>query len=377
MLRKCRLFVRLLVLFVAAQGRSVNKKRADISCRIWSIGWYIIAWVFSFIFAPYALASSHVLYFVPPESNQLQQGFIRITNKGAGMAVVAIDAVDDAGNWAINGPLTININSSASKQLNSTDLENGNANKGLLGGLGVGVGNWRLTIDSASSLDVMGYIRTPEGFLNDMHDVAPSSNSNTSHVIYIFNPASNLNQQSTLRLSNNANASNLFTISAIDDAGSMKGVVVLALGSLEAINLTAKDLEEGNTTKGLVGAFGDGAGKWRLNVESELSSTAINLLELPGGYISNLSGATAQPEEASPPVVVSDYAIESTVNGTFDGWDGDTIVQLANGQIWKQAAYYYEYYYAYRPNVVLYNVGTGWKMMIDGTERAVRVDRLQ
>lgn len=54
-----------------------------------------------------------------------------------------------------------------------------------------------------------------------------------------------------------------------------------------------------------------------------------------------------------PSTVVGDV-IESHIDGTFKGWDGDTIFKLTNGQIWQQSAYAYTYYYAYRPKVTIY-----------------------
>jgi hypothetical protein len=72
----------------------------------------------------------------------------------------------------------------------------------------------------------------------------------------------------------------------------------------------------------------------------------------------------------------SEYAIESSISGKFDGWDGDTIIKLANGQIWQQTGYHYEYHYAYYPKVVVYNAGAGWKMMVEGTRSAVGVTKL-
>jgi len=32
-------------------------------------------------------------------------------------------------------------------------------------------------------------------------------------------------------------------------------------------------------------------------------------------------------------------AIESRVDGEFEGWDGETIFPLTNGQIWQQVQY--------------------------------------
>jgi hypothetical protein len=59
-------------------------------------------------------------------------------------------------------------------------------------------------------------------------------------------------------------------------------------------------------------------------------------------------------------------AIESTIEGEFEGWDGDTIFKLDNGQIWQQAKYDYMYEYAYRPDATIYHTTGGWKKKAGG-----------
>lgn len=60
------------------------------------------------------------------------------------------------------------------------------------------------------------------------------------------------------------------------------------------------------------------------------------------------------------------------VEGSWSGWDGDTTVQLADGSVWRQDEYHYEYHYAYRPEVTI----ASGKMTVAGMQRAVRVRRI-
>lgn len=48
--------------------------------------------------------------------------------------------------------------------------------------------------------------------------------------------------------------------------------------------------------------------------------------------------------------------IETSIDGEFEGWKGDTIFKLQNGQIWQQSSYKYEYHYSYSPKVILYQI---------------------
>lgn len=60
------------------------------------------------------------------------------------------------------------------------------------------------------------------------------------------------------------------------------------------------------------------------------------------------------------------------IDGAWEGWSGDTIVQLTDGSVWRQDEYHYEYRYAYRPRVEIAN----GKMRVEGMNRAIRVRRL-
>lgn len=64
--------------------------------------------------------------------------------------------------------------------------------------------------------------------------------------------------------------------------------------------------------------------------------------------------------------------IESKIHGEFKGWDGESKYQLSNGQIWQQSVYKYEYVYAYMPDAVIYNPGSGYVMSVAGTTAQVR-----
>ena len=70
-------------------------------------------------------------------------------------------------------------------------------------------------------------------------------------------------------------------------------------------------------------------------------------------------------------------AIESQIDGTFEGWSGETIFKLTNGQIWQQSSYSYTYHYAYRPEVVIYPAGGGCKMKVDGVRDSIAVKRVK
>ena len=87
-----------------------------------------------------------------------------------------------------------------------------------------------------------------------------------------------------------------------------------------------------------------------------------------------LRGVEEGRKEAPPSRLAQ--IVESRIDGTFNGWDGDTIVVLVNGQVWQQSEYHYDYHYAYRPDVLVYRSGNGYKMWIVGTDEPVGVKQL-
>lgn len=65
-------------------------------------------------------------------------------------------------------------------------------------------------------------------------------------------------------------------------------------------------------------------------------------------------------------------AIESQIDGTFEGWSGHSKYRLANGQVWEQSAYKYEYKFSYSPQVIVANYVGRYIMSVAGTHAEVR-----
>lgn len=64
--------------------------------------------------------------------------------------------------------------------------------------------------------------------------------------------------------------------------------------------------------------------------------------------------------------------IQSRIDGEFNGWHGDSVYTLQNGQVWQQDSYKYEYKYSYCPEVVVFDGEAGTMMNVDGTSAHVR-----
>ena len=228
------------------------------------------------------VALHRVAYF--PASGQARQGFLRLVNPGDAAAtvdVLAVDALARPGRSA-----SLRIDAGQVVHVNSDRLEQGDPDIGLDRGIGAGSGPWRLELRTASTLQVLAYIRTADGFLTSMVDPAPTAGD--QHRVAIFNPGRNTNQVSHLHLTNGTSEAAAIAVRGVDDRGRMGGTVRLTLPAGGMRTLSAQALESG---AGLAGAFGEGVGKWRLTVRADQPVRVASLLASPTGHLTNLSSA--------------------------------------------------------------------------------------
>ena len=257
----------------------------------------MLALVAAFAAGP-ALAQPHLVPLFPAAIASADgaaagpQGFVRVINHSSEAGEVRVDAIDDAGVAA--EPFSLPIGADEVVHFNSQHLRDGNPAIGLrgIGAPSAGSENWRLLIASALDVEVLAYLRTEDGFLTAMRDVAPSDGD--QRRIAFFNPARNRNQVSLLRLINAGTEAAAATIEATDDQGRVAGGLHVELPALAARTYSAADLETGHAE--LDGALGAGSGKWRLTASSEGELSAMSLLRSPTGHLTNLSGAGPPPQ---------------------------------------------------------------------------------
>ena len=232
--------------------------------------------------------SPHTIPLVTSADNSSQQGFVRIINRSAQAGKVRIHAIDDEGRRY--GPVDLSLDAKQTRHFNSGDLEDGNPSKGLSGGVGDGTGNWRLELATELDIEILAYIRTPDGFLTSIHDVAAQADDGSMRFyVPIFNPARNSDQQSRLRLINPGDNTAEIEITGRDDQGDSppEGSVRLTLPAGAAHLLTAEELEQGAAD--FSGQFGVGSGKWQLFVSADRPIQVMSLLRSPTGELTNLS----------------------------------------------------------------------------------------
>ena len=260
-----------------------------------------IALLGSTAFAPTGRAAEHSLPLVLPAGNPDLMGFIRIVNRSDRDGEVDITAIDDSGKEA--GPITLSIGADSSRHFNSEDLENGNADKGLPGGVGGGQCSWRLELETDLDILPLAFVRTGDGFVTSIHDVVPEVEPGR-HDVAIFNPGKNMTQQSRLRLVNLGEVDAIVDVKGTGDDGiQSEGTVQLTVPKGGACTVTSEELESGETDDSCGCAMsgdglGAGTGKWQLSVTTEQAIQVMSVLKTPE-HLTNLS--TVRSAGFAPP----------------------------------------------------------------------------
>ena len=142
-------------------------------------------------------------------------------------------------------------------------------------------------------------------------------------------------------------------------------------GRIEIVSYGAPGITWSGTVKGNLAS-----GSYK-TVGGETGSFYFAILKQPA------KDAAILPQRAPGPTVIQPRnsncvpAVESAIDGEIEGWDGETIFKLDNGQIWQQAVYDYTYFYAFHPAVTIYQTREGCRMKVEDESDTVVVKRIK
>ena len=124
---------------------------------------------------------------------------------------------------------------------------------------------------------------------------------------------------------------------------------------------------------------------WEVKYEYEyMYEYSPEVVVCPGHGVAIVGGHKLNVQMLSRPVLkgpaqtppTADF-IESQIDGDFEGWQGETIFKLTNGQIWQQSSYAYTYSYSFMPRVIIFRHGTAYEMQVEGVSGRIQVMRLR
>ena len=249
----------------------------------------------------------HRVPLFPPASDGAgRRGVVRVVNRSAASAEVSIDAFDATDRAYEELRLALEAESSA--EFDATDLEQGNAEKGLTGSTGPGEGDWWLELRSESDIEVLSYVDTASGPLSALRGTAGVETATGMRYEVLL-----WGESGEVRLLNAGGAPAEVRLSGTDDAGSSGGAAELTLAPWSARTLTATALAEGEA--GMLGALGAGSGSWRLRLEADREIDVLSLVRGSGGMLSDVS-RRGRPAGAPPRTEV----IDATARGRPDLW---------------------------------------------------------
>ena len=234
------------------------------------------------------IATAQTVFDVPlmrGADHPTQQGFVRITAVETG--TISIEARSDTGFVAST---SLPVVGGRTYHFNSNDLEMGNDGKGITG-IGTGFGDSYLQLTADFEFVATSYMRTGDGFLTGMGNtlVPTDGESFGTACVYeatIFNPASNTDQVSSVRIIERGGTDTRVSIYGIDDDGITYGPVGLTVAANSARTVTSQQLENGDPD--LDDMLADGKGKWRLAIATDGVIVVMNLLESPTNHLTNL-----------------------------------------------------------------------------------------
>ena len=235
-----------------------------------------------------------------------RRGMVRVVNRSLASAEVEIEAFD-ATDRAYER-LELALGGEASGQFDSTDLEQGNAEKGLSGSTGAGEGDWWLELSSGSDIEVLSHVDTATGPQSALRGTRGTETATGMRYEALLR-----GESGELRLLHAGGEPMEVRVSGVDDAGSSGGEVELTLSPWSVRTLTATALEEGSG--GLRGALGAGTGSWRLRLEADGELDVLSLVRGSDGMLWDVS-RRGRPAGSSQRTEV----IDATALGRPDLW---------------------------------------------------------
>ena len=240
------------------------------------------------------------LPYVAPASSGFDRTLVRVSSDVAHEVRVQVTGYDDTGRRF--GPKPLSVAPRGVVTLTSATLEEGFPG---FDGLGDGAGWWRLVLSAGQPFRAGTYYRTADRFMSELTAPVIAAENPAGRYrsdVEFFNPGSNTEKVSLLRLANTADSAAEVTIAGRDDSGRAApgGTVRLRLPARAAVTLSARELESGAGR--LTGRLGDGVGKWRLTVTADRPLLVMSLLHATQtGHLANLSTIASAELTRTPP----------------------------------------------------------------------------
>lgn len=107
-------------------------------------------------------------------------------------------------------------------------------------------------------------------------------------------------------------------------------------------------------------------------VELQALSSWVRTHSLTVAQLARAAALNPEPAPSANPGVM-----ETRMAGDFTGWDGGTVFEFANGQVWRQTSFGTLHHYLRSPKVTLVATGSGWRLQVEGVPQSIYVRRIR
>lgn len=235
----------------------------------------------------------HDVPFFNDGDNRSQVSRLRLSNSGRRDIEVTIAGRDDAGMPA-EEEVRVALHGGTACWLSARELESGASGDGssacgiVSGRLGNGRGRWRLRVRASGEMQVMNLLETSTGHLTNLSAPAGDGDAKRALPLVLSATDSDRRRSGLVRIVNDSGEAGTVVIRGIDDTGMPHGPVTLALDAYGAVHLGSRELEAGNASKGLPEGLGDGAGNWRLKLDTELDIDVLAYVRTNDGFLASI-----------------------------------------------------------------------------------------
>ena len=228
----------------------------------------------------------HRIVTFKPAGEGSRGGLLRLLNGGDRRTLATIEGLDDQGR-SPGGEVKLFLPAGGAVTEGADALESGN---GMLGGLGDGEGQWRLSASASNGrLTAMSLMEGPSGHLANL-STAPANRHGDAWVLPLFLSASDPHgRRGIARIINRSDREGTVRIQAFDNSAWEYDPLILSIGAKAAVQFNSNDLEMGNPAKGLEGSTGPASdGDWWLSLTSELDIEALAYVRHPDGLLTSM-----------------------------------------------------------------------------------------
>ncbi len=230
--------------------------------------------------APEAYAQHRIPTF-NPGSNGRQTSRLRVINPTDKVARVLLEGVDDGGTAA---SAAVTVPAGGAREFTAAALEQGVGPGIVDGGLGDGVGKWRLTATSYDGVHVLSVLDNPAGHRANL-STEPSGSGGVHHLP-LFPSAASPGREGFVRVVNQSPRAGSVRVRAFDSDGNAAPAGTLALPAHGAVHFNSRQLEQGNA-KGLTG-LAVAQGDWRLQLHSDLDLGVYGYVRTTSGFVDSI-----------------------------------------------------------------------------------------